>query len=241
MIKSKIKSGSVILAKTGVYLRARTEDGRSLSFHLVNLPELTAFGVSNITHDQYYVLFLDFDNITLEELKRQIAFIYKTYDVSHFFILTTGPNRFHVISFEKFTLAEFRDVIDNTFCDYAFRSTPIRSDKGWILRFAPKIDKDGNVKKDRPEYVDFIWYKTPKRKLSRAHIEFFSKFYPQIRHQVQNSVPLAEVNWDTYMDINVINYGTSERNIITNFGLEDLVNSKKLEIRWEREQDGGAK
>ncbi len=235
MIKTNIKSGSVILAKTGIYLKAQTEDGHSLSFHLVNLPELRTVGVSNITFDQHYVLFLDFDNITLEELKRQIAFLYKTYDISHFFILSTGPNRFHVISFEKFMLAEFREIIDNTFCDYSFRSTPIRSDKGWILRLLPKIDKDGNIKKDRPEYVDFIWYKAPRRKLSRAHIELFSKLYPQIKSQAQNSVPLAECNWDTHTSVNAIKYGTSDMNLITDFGLEDLVNSKKLEIKWMSE------
>ena len=235
MIHTKIIEGSITLAKTGVYLKARTESGHSLSFHFVNLPELRSVGVSNLTFDQRYVLFLDFDNISLDELKRQIAFLYKTYDISHFFILTTGPNRFHVISFEKFMLSEFRDIIDNTFCDYSFRSTPIRSDKGWILRLLQKIDKDGNIKKDKPEYVDFIWYTVPRRKLSRAHIELFSKLYPQIKYQVQNSVPLAEINWDTLTEVNVIKYGTSDRNLITDFGLEDLINSKKLEIKWVNE------
>ena len=92
--------------------------------------------------------------------------------------------------------------------------------------------------KDKPSFVDYLGYSKPKRKLSRAHIEFFAKLYPQIKAQVENSEMLAEIYWDGFTAINIIKYGTSDKNLITSFGLEDLVASKKLDIRWEDELVG---
>jgi len=227
-IVDKIISGRISVGRLGLYLHGKTEHGYHIDFNFTTSPELRACGVNNITRDQLFVLFADFDDITYEKLKQQLDFVNKNYGVSHFIILRTGENRYHVISFEKFLMKELLDLLQNTFVDYTYKYVAVKSDKGWILRISEKKDLDGNVVRDKPQFVESISYsKIPKRRLSRAHIEFFSKLYPEIMEFAKG---FSKDYWDEYTMIQLLRYGTSHENLIAKFDLEDLINSKKLEI-----------
>lgn len=237
-MEERIVEGTISLGKLGIYLTAETASGHQVSFKLVKLPELRTLGVSSITEDQKFVLFMDFDNITLPKLHKQLGFLNKEYNYSHFMILTTGKNRFHVISFEKDFLSDVQKVLDNSLVDYGFKVTGCKVDKGWILRLHPKFDEDGNVTKDKPEFVDCICFdKVPSRKLSRAHVELYSKLYPQLRYHIQSSPLFGDEYLDDNTKVEIVKYGTSNHNLFTNFGLDDLVSSKKLRITWHEEVD----
>jgi hypothetical protein len=246
IIDDDITEGHVTLGKTGIYLTARTKGGKAISFSYVQMPELKTVGVSNITHDQRFVLFLDFDRITEAELHRQLELIHEKHGVSHFITLTTGPNRYHVACFEKFDLPELQEIVNETVCDYAFKEVPLKSDKGWILRFRPKYDMDGKIIKDGPIYLGAdMFEERPKRKLSRAHLEFFMKMYPQMRKVADANSSFGdscymkcfdEKYWDSNTAVNVIRYGTSKSNLFEEMGVQDLANSRKIELIWSEEK-----
>ena len=233
MIKDDVVSGKVSIGRLGFYLHAVTKDGYHIDFNFINSPELRTVGVCNLTKDQRFVMFMDFDRITYEKLQAQLDFIHEEYDVSHFLVLTTGKDRYHVISFEKFLKGDLVDALKNTFCDYTYKNfVPLKVDKGWILRIGDKKDLDGNVVKEKPEYFGVHSYsEVPKRKLSRAHIEFFAKLYPEFRKFAIEK--LDEIYWDEYTQIQILRYGTSHENLIAKFDLQDLISSKKLEIIWK--------
>jgi len=233
MIEDEIISGRISIGRVGIYLNAKTKGGYNIGFNFLNSPELRTAGVCNITKDQMFIMFADFDNIGYEKLKDQLDFINRNHDVSNFLVLTTGKNRYHVISFEKFWKQELVDILKNTFCDYTYKSfVPLKVDKGWILRVTEKRDLDNNVVKDRPEYVEsFSYSEVPKRRLSRAHVEFFSRMYPEFRKFAEEK--LDKNYWDEFTVIQLLKYGTSHENLIAKFDLKDLIDSKKLEIVWK--------
>jgi hypothetical protein len=236
MIDDKIKMGNVRIGKLGVYLQAQTESGFDIRFDFVKLPELRTLGVSNITADQRFVLFLDYDKMSPQELNDQLTYLNKEFGIMNFFKLKTGEHRYHVISFEKFHLSDIQKIVDNTLCDYSFKVVAVKSDKGWILRIMPKIDEDGNVVRDRPMYDGFLSFGVPTRSQSRGHIEFFSKLYPQMRDIFSKHPAFGEGYLDNHTFVRVVKYGTSHANILPSIGDTDFVNSKNLQVVWD---DGG--
>ena len=228
----KIIRGKVSIAKTGIYIKAETEQGYDLDFRFVLLPELKTLGVSNLTIDQKFILFLDYDRITEDMLGRQLVFLWKEYGISHFLVVKTGEKRYHVINFEKYAASELQNIVNNTLCDYTYKTVALRSDKGWILRLYPKFDRDGNKIKDKPVFHKFEWFGNPKRELSRGHLELFASIYPEFREIFKSSPVLEECFMDNNTNVSLIKYGTSKRNLLTNFNLDDMVKSKKLNIRW---------
>lgn len=234
----KIISGKISVGKNGIYLHAASENGYRIDFSVYNSPELKCAGINNITKDQKFILFADFDDISYDKLKDQLNFINKNYGVGHFLILTTGKGKYHVISFEKFLMNDLIEILQNIFCDYSYKRMDIigKQDKGWILRISEKKDLDGNVIKDRPQFVDFIYYGEPKRKLSRAHLELFSKLYPKLKFFIQEK--LDEKFWDEFTVVELLKYPTTHQDLLVKFGLDNLINSKKLEIIWKDEDNG---
>lgn len=231
MIKDKIKSGRITIGKTGIYIEGETEGGYILNLSFVNFPELKTIGISNITEDQMFVLFMDYDRITEKDLGLQLKYLNKVFGISHFLVLTTGKDKFHVISFEKFGLDELKKILRSSLVDYSYIDLPSKIDKGWILRMTPKVDYDGNVVKEKPEFCKFVefsdLYNRPNREFSRAHIEMFNKLYP-------GTFKLPQLPFiDTYDTIKIIKYGTSGKNFYYNLFNEEFLDSKRLTIDWE--------
>jgi len=138
-----------------------------------------------------------------------------------------------VKSFEKFHLGDVQKVVDDTLCDYSFKITAIRSDKGWILRLYPKMDKDGNVVRDRPQFERFVSFGVPTRMQSRAHLELFSKLYPEIRKVFTENEAFGDGHLDSLTTVHLVKYGTSHANIMPGMDEQDYVKSKNLQVIWE--------
>ena len=239
MIEDKIKSGRVSVGKTGLYISAQTENGFDISMHIVNLPELSTFGISNICEDRYLTLFMDYDNIKYEDLIRELKYLDQKFDISHFLILTTGNNKYHVISFEKFELPELSDIIHNSICDYSYKDSGIITKRGWKLRFTPKVDYDGKVVKDKPEFVSIIdGSNIKKRKISRAHLEFFCKIYPFFGVLWKDNFhDMLKDNYDDDETVKLSRYGTSNKDFLMDNDFGGLLDSKRLSIEWINSDD----
>jgi len=233
MIEQDIVSGKLTISKLGFYLNAETSDGNFLKFSYIKRPELNAIGVNSITEDQMFVLFLDFDNLTEEKVREQLDYVHREWNVSHFVILKTRERHYHVVTFEKLELSMCRDIMSNLMVDYKFKNVGVNSDSGWILRLFEKRDLDGKIVRDRPEFIDMVCHGTrPYRKLSRAHIELYSRLFPQIRQYVKELALFDESHWDDGETAYIIKYPTSHGDLISEAGLDEMVKSKKLKLEW---------
>lgn len=236
MIEDKIIQGKLTLGKTGMYISAETEKGYDVNFHILNIPELSTVGVNNMTEDRQFILFMDYDNIKEEDLLKELDHLGSKYSISHFLMLMTGTNKFHVISFEKFDLPTIILILKDSLSDYSYKATgvAIKLDKGWILRLKPKIDYDGNIVRDRPEYHGFLYVydRYEGRQISRAHLELFAKLYPQVKEKWEELEKFIKFHIDEYSTVRFIKYGTSHKNFLMNTGLGDLIESKKLTVVW---------
>ena len=238
MIEDKIIEGRVSIGKTGLRFDVRTEMGYHMGFSYTKIPELRAIGISNITQDQQFVLFLDFDKIKKDDLYKHLYYMAKENGLSHFFILSTSESNFHAVCMEKFRLSELQPIINNSLCDCSYKAIALKVDKGWILRISEKKDLDGNVIKDKPAYVDFIQYSYPQRKLSRAHLELFAKLYPEVAYHYKNGAEFHSSNLDDFSNIKMVRYGTSSSSFMTDCGIGDLIDAKKLNIEWIEKVEG---
>ncbi len=236
-----MKNGHISIGKTGLYIDCDTDKGYHLHLSFVTLPNLNTIGINNITKDQMFVLFMDYDNISYDNLVKQVKFIMNGINglvkpISHILVLETGEDRYHVISFEKFYLNEIRTILDNSLCDYSYKNLPITSDKGYVLRIQPKFDLDGKLVKDKPVFKDLFFcvdnnntISTVNRKISRAHVELFTLLYPEIK----NKIILFKNCFDDDKACKILKYGTTNNDVIHNLGINELVDSKRLILEWE--------
>lgn len=231
-IVERVVKGELELSKNGIYLTAVTDKGRIVKISYVNVPELRTFGISNVTADRKYVLFLDYDDISEEELERELVAISKRFLVGHFLVLRTDERKFHAICFEKFDLDYLINIINNTACDYKFKIVPMRTEKSWILRVFPKVDNSGNVIKDKPKFHNFYLMSENSREISRGHFSFFSAFYPELGKYGK----IFERNFDNNFAVKTISYGTSAKNLLGEFGIE--IERLGVMIEEGEEEDG---
>lgn len=234
MIRKKIKKGDITIGKLGIYLNADTTDGEKIRFSYVKRPELRTVGVNSLTEDQMFCLFMDFDSMNEAAVRKQLLFVHERCSVSHFLLLRTSKDHYHAISFEKFLLHEVRSILDDTMVDYRFRNVGMTSDKGWILRLLPKYDEDGDIIRDRPEFVDLIvMSRNPRRRLSRAHVELYAKLFPDAKSIMEGADAFKDEFLDGSSTVKLVRYGTSHADLEMEAGLDEMVRSRRLRIRWE--------
>lgn len=207
----RIVDGTIRFSRNGVYFDALTEDNRGISFSIVNLANLKTLGVSNITEDRKFVLFLDYDDIELDELESELKYLSKKFLISHFFVFRTGKRRFHAISFEKFELDYLMAILKFSRCDYRFKEMPLTTDKSWILRVLPKVDENGNIVSPKPEFVNaYLFGQEISREISRGHFIFYSSIFPELKGYYN----ILEKSFDMLPKVKVYTYGTSSRNLL---------------------------
>jgi len=235
METEKIIEGEITYSKTGIFIEGKTDKDKAIHFSLLNIPELSAFGVSNITEDHKYILFIDYDNTSKRDLDGELTMLNREFFINEFLILTTGENHYQVVAFDKFDLDQIVYMLGKTNCDYSYKSAPIKLDKGWILRIDEKADIDGNIIQSKPKYVSFIVFKkrpgyTPEK--SRAHIQFFSSLYPEFGDELFIQEDLFD-NMDRYEKVKLIKYKTSKKDFLVGIGMDKLEWSKRLIIEFD--------
>ncbi|MEM5867087.1 MAG: hypothetical protein QXG39_04130 [Candidatus Aenigmatarchaeota archaeon] len=238
MIEEKINRGKVVLGKTGIYIYAVTNKEKHICLSIIDKPDLRTVGINNITEDEEFVLFLDYDNITFEDLLSQVKYIFDGLNgiikpISHCFILKTSEDSYHLISLEKFPLSELKMIMENTLCDYVYRKISTKIDKGFILRIKEKVDLDGNIVKNKPEFINFFTNKNqlePLRKFSRPHVELFSLLYPELSKIYQH----YKLFFDDNEIVKLLSYGTysKSKDFFVELTGKSFIDSKRINIKW---------
>jgi hypothetical protein len=232
MIKDEIVGGMLQLGKYGIKLKCYTASGYIVKFETFKAPELSTIGISNLTQDGRYVLFMDYDNISEKDLEMEIRRMTSDYGISHFLILKTSKMGYHVISFDKFKLSHIKDILNNSLCDYSYKNIPLKSDKGYILRIFEKRDLDGKIVKEKPQFhnlkinMDLL----ADREKSRAHYELYSLLFKEVR--TLGEIKNFSNKLDSYHTVRLVRYGTSNSDFMKLIGFDSLNKSKKVRVEW---------
>ncbi len=206
-----IKEGRISISKLGIYLSGKTDTGEIFTFSLLHEPELVTVGVNNICDDGRFVVFLDYDNITFEDLLDDLTNLSRDFNLSHFIVIKTRENSYHAVCLEKFTLPQVQKIIDHSLCDYSYKRFPVKIDKGWILRITDKFYiEDGKIQSISPSYVGLLKFGRPKkRSISRAHLELFARLHPDFRKDSLEFFRKEDL--DDLNKVRLVRYGTSDK------------------------------
>lgn len=144
-------------------------------------PLTTCYGVLNNTSNyKKAVLFLDYDGITLDEVKKDLDKISEENagELSDWAILKSSENGFHAINFSILDIEKVKKITKKSKADKLFIEYSLKNSS--TLRVSPKFDYHDKSKivKEAPVFVS--WHlngHTEKRtiKLSRAHLFFYLK------------------------------------------------------------------
>lgn len=146
-----------------------------LQFHLKKTPKMkTAQGIVNRLDDGKFVLFLDYDDMRLPEIEKELIFLAKEFLLGpcHIFQLDR-PDSFHVVCADRINLFDLKQILDASTCDLAFKHAPEYFKRsGWILRISKKGERG------YPEYLKTIRvHDRPMREESAAIKTFLAKYY----------------------------------------------------------------
>jgi hypothetical protein len=168
---------------------------------IVPTPKAYVVGYSSRTENGKYVLFHDYDNLTLKEVLEDLEYLQKRFKLSNYYIFKSLDkiNSFHAVCLDLFTLGEAYDIQKASSCDLAFINSPrnLRS-KEWILRLGKKGD--------RQPIKLYSWLTTDnnQRVKSQAHKDFLLNHF---------AVPnfLFEGKFDGCKNIGLVVYNTANR------------------------------
>lgn len=132
----------------------------------------TAAGISNRTEDGHYVVFLDYDEIGLDEIENELARLQNDFDLGNFYIFGLDrPDSFHAICCTKLTAKECQEVINESGADQAFKQAPRYFQRNrWILRVGPKGERKP------PKYEETILHPCLRQE-SIGHLLFLKNWY----------------------------------------------------------------
>lgn len=181
---------------------------RDFVFYAGKAPLTITFGITNETKDNYFIPFIDYDNIYFEKVLKDVKHIQAVFDLSDFIVLKTEEEKdeqgrefgnYHCICFDKCTFQEILEILSHTRCDPNYRRAwKFYKSKNWVLRIEKKYYS--RKAKDEPKLKCIIPNK-PRipRKCSYAHYLALSKWY---------SLPKLNLEWDGITECELIQYNT---------------------------------
>lgn len=132
-----------------------------------------AVAVDNVTMDEHYLLFLDYDTLSrfdiynIKELLKEVQELFK---LSNMYIFET-VNGFHVVCFDKLDPYEFLMIMNMAKPCEKFRKTPlVFGTNRWTLRISEKEGK-------KPKLLYTLTSRYHRYVKSGAHIKLFNKLY----------------------------------------------------------------
>ncbi|MEM5784735.1 MAG: hypothetical protein QXF15_03300 [Candidatus Aenigmatarchaeota archaeon] len=169
------------------------QDCYKLSFKLVSPlyfcynAKIVTVGIMNKTENNYYVLFLDYDNVEKYVVENDIDFLQKNYNLGSCVLLKSSNSiykpdgkevgNYHVFFFTECKLEEIKEMLKNTCCDDKFKSGYIYEHRAWVLRIYKKISlKNKKTIKYIPRLYEIFYDKT-NRVADRGFLMFFKKYY----------------------------------------------------------------
>lgn len=161
-------------------------------------PNEFTYGYNNRCRDGKYILFMDYDDLTYEDVSNEVKLLQKRFGLgdAHIFKLDREKS-WHVVCLDKLTLYENWEILHNSSCDSAFiNAIKTMNTRKWVLRIAKKGVRNP------PLYFMTIPSET-KREQSNAHKIFLQTWF---------SILIKNIGkWDKFTTIGVIEYNTANR------------------------------
>ena len=183
---------------------------KNIVLYVGNDPELITFGMVNETQDNYFVPFVDYDNILYEKVVKDIAHVQRVFSLSDIVVISSSEDKtaneelygnYLCVGFDKLTFQEHLEMLCHTRCDRNYIGCPkFYKRKHWVLRFTEKWYSSGGIHKDKPKFKGIVHNSPPfARKCSYAHYLMLKNLF---------SVPPLRLNWDTSTECELIQYRT---------------------------------
>lgn len=171
----------------------------NISMNLFNPPETWVSGYSSRTMNGTYVLFHDYDNLALEDIKAELKFLQTKFNLSDYYLFKLDrENSYHAVNLDTFTLAKAYEIQKTTSCDLAFIESVNRlTTKEWILRLGKKGDRNA------PIYCGKVKSSFDSRIKSKAHAVLLKKLGVPI--------DLTKGKWDNQKTLGLVKYNTANR------------------------------
>jgi len=135
----------------------------------------TTIGINSRVGKDKHVLFIDVDNMKLEDVINKLKFLNFEYGLGDCYILATHEDflHFHVICPyvypTRMIIKMLTDFGNLEYIPYGLKNN------GWVLRVLPKDDR----KKGVPIFCYYLPFES-KRPRSLAHLEFLKRYYNAI-------------------------------------------------------------
>lgn len=116
-----------------------------LQFSLQLFPEMKkSLGITNRCENGKYVLFMDYDDISKDELIVEIKRLQADFSLGKFYVFELDrPDSFHAICCTQLTVFEVREILKESSSDAAFVNAPRLFQRNrWILRIGPKGNRN---------------------------------------------------------------------------------------------------
>jgi hypothetical protein len=129
-------------------------------------------GITNLTKDGKWIVFMDFDGFQKDWLDCVIPQIQKLYFLSDAYLFQSSEHGFHIVTFDKFDIHTLVNILRSASCDPNYVFVPLKYGlRLWTLR---QNEKKG----EKPKFIKI--YKAPHRDFhsrSLAHMIAFEKIY----------------------------------------------------------------
>lgn len=131
----------------------------------------SVYGIANTTPDNQYVIFLDYDDVSLGRIRILLRQLQEMFNLSDFLIFQTKSNSYHCISFDKVSLDKYIAILNSSECCEKFRKTPLLfGHNQWTLRLS---EKEGV----KPKFIYTLTSKHNILEKSLAHINIIEKLH----------------------------------------------------------------
>lgn len=150
-------------------------------------------GITNRTHDGYYIPFLDYDDMPFDWLEGELIDIQKQYNLGDLYVFASGQDKFHVVGFDKLTREEYQSLLNRSSCDANYKKIPFT----WGRRVATLRATEKQGRKVKLHAVIEADFSRPYRhEMSNAHRIFFEGHYgietPRGRYDNYENVIVAK-------------------------------------------------
>jgi len=155
-------------------------------------PNLLTLGIFNETQDNYFVPFIDYDEVAYDKVVKDLKHLNSVFGVCTFVVMTSGEEEikqvdgssrlvgnYLVFGLDKLTFHEHYAMLGHTRCDSWFREAPVKrfSQRSWVLRVMPKRDMKGNIVRQTPTLKEVIRFGSCIHEHSNAHYQFYLKMF----------------------------------------------------------------
>lgn len=160
-----------------------------------------AIGIAAKTSDDKYIIFLDYDNIDLVLLKRDLDYLIDEFSLGTYYIFKTSPEKYFVVFLDKVDYGKMMYVLNSSRCDRNYiKLINERNDRLPVMRITPKIYKGQELSP-----VTFLDYGHghSSHNLSLGHYRFFRKKF--------NVPRIISEDFDKFESVVMIEYTTQKR------------------------------